>query len=475
MVPNPRAAFNTRPGRRGPPWTPWHNAAIPSHTKLKEMSLRRTFLGAVALAFVALVSGCKVSTINYFPPHPASVRVLNLMTDSTTVSVQVAGNAAYTNVAPETATGYQSFDNQTTSFAVFLNGSSTSSISFSVPLAGEQPYTLVVFGTIANPQATLLSEVANAPTNGNIQLSVFNAAINNAAVDIYVTAPGADITQLNPNYTYVALNGSSLNLAFAPGTYQIQVTQQGTKTVIFDSGGTALQPNIALALILYSRGSATLVNTAVLQSQGPTGFLTNIFARLKGVNAGDPAIGPVNELLGTLAVNTNIAYGTASNYYQGPAGNTTVNFEASATPGAIIASVPATLTAARDYSAFIVGSAGAQQAYLLQDMNNPPTSGGTVRLRFVNAMAGANPVNVSVAGTNQATAVAFPTASPYAQVTSAAAVPITFTDTATGATILAITPDLNVAQPGFATIPLTMTFYLVGSPSAPAVIITQDQ
>ncbi|MFO1396790.1 MAG: DUF4397 domain-containing protein [Burkholderiales bacterium] len=439
------------------------------------MSLRRTFLGAVALAFVALVSGCKISTINYFPPHPATVRVLNLMTDGSTVSVQVGGNTMYSNVAAESATDYQSFDNQTTSFGVFLNGGSTSSISFSVPLAGEQPYTLVVFGTAANPSATLLSEVANALTNGNIQVSVFNAAINISSVDIYVTAPGADITQLNPNYTFVSFNGSSLNLAFAPGTYQIQVTQQGTKTVIFDSGGTVLQPNIALALILYSRGSATLVNTAVLQSKGPTGFLTNIFARLKGVNAGDPAVGPVNQLLGTLAVNTNIAYGTTSNYYKGPAGNTTINFEASATPGAVIASVPGTLVAANDYSAFVVGSAGAQQAYLLRDVNNPPTATGTVRLRFVNAMKGSNPVNVSVAGTTQATAVAFPTASAYAQVTSAAAVPITFTDTATGATILAITPDLNVAQSGFTTIPLTLTLYLIGSPSAPAVIITQDQ
>lgn len=71
------------------------------------MSLRRTFLGAVALAFVALVSGCKISTINYFPPHPATVRVLNLMTDGSTVSVQVGGNTMYSNVAAESATDYQ--------------------------------------------------------------------------------------------------------------------------------------------------------------------------------------------------------------------------------------------------------------------------------------------------------------------------------------------------------------------------------
>jgi hypothetical protein len=303
---------------------------------------------------------------------------------------------------------------------------------------------------------------------------VFNAAISNNLFDIYVTAPGADITQLNPNYGAVNFNGASLNLAFTPGTYQIQVTLQGTKTVIFDSGGTALQPNIALSMILYSRGSATLVNAAILQSQGPATFMNNIFARLKGVNAGDPSVGPVNQLLGTLAVNTNIAYGSASAYYQGPAGNTTINYEASATPGANLASVPGSLTPATDFSSFLVGTAGAQQAYLLQDMNVLPQS-GQVRLRFVNAIPGGNPVNITVAGVALVTALPFPTASQYVIANSAAAVPITFVDSVTGATILAITPDLNVAQSGFTTIPQTITFYLTGPAAAPGASLTQDQ
>ena len=54
---------------------------------------------------------------------------------------------------------------------------------------------------------TMLSEVGNAPTNGNIQLSVFNAAINHGWVDIYVTPPGVDITMVNPNFGSV-LNGT---------------------------------------------------------------------------------------------------------------------------------------------------------------------------------------------------------------------------------------------------------------------------
>ena len=224
------------------------------------MSLRRRLLILVPLALLVGAGGCKVNTINYFPPHPASVRVINLLPEATAIDVQVGGATAFTGVTFQSLTGYQNYDNQTTSFAVNVTGSTSPLLTFSFPLAGEQPYTLVVFGTLANPSATLMAEVASAPTNGNIQLAMFNAAINMSAMDVYVTAPGADITNLNPNYTYVAYNGASLNLAFAPGTYQIRVAQQGTKTVVYDSGGTVLTPNIALTAIMYTKGSGVLVN-----------------------------------------------------------------------------------------------------------------------------------------------------------------------------------------------------------------------
>ncbi len=283
------------------------------------MSIRRKLLLALPLATLLIVAGCKVNTINYFPPHPANVRVMNLMPGTPGIDVKVAGNPAFSGVQFETATGYQSFDNVTTTFTVSLTGSTTALSTFTYPLAGEQPYTLILYGSPSNASATLLAEVANPPTNGNIQVSVFNAAINNAGVDIYVTAPGADLSTLNPSYYSVGYNGASLNLAFAPGTYEIRITEQGTKTVIYDSGGSELTPNIALAMVAYSRGSGSLVNVAVLQSQGPAGLLNTIFASIKGLNNA-PVVGPVNQLLNTDPANLNIPFAATSAYFIGPAG-----------------------------------------------------------------------------------------------------------------------------------------------------------
>ena len=428
------------------------------------MSLRRKLLFVIPLAIALAIAGCKVSTINYFPPHPAQVRVLNLMPDAPSVDVTINGAVAFTNVAFEQSTGYQNYDNQTTTISVNLTGSTATLAAFTYPLAGEQPYTVLLFGSTLSPQITMVAEVASAPTNGNIQLSVFNAAQNNATVDIYVTAPGADISGLNPNYFGVTFGGSTFNLAFPPGTYQVQMTQNGTKSVIYDSGGSALTPNVALSLIPYMRGSGTLVNAAVLQSRGPIGLLPSIFARIKAVNAA-PNAGPVNQLISTFPVNFNVNFASASAYTVIPQGATTVNFEASATPGATIASTPATIGPATDVSTFIAGLPGSQQAYVLNDVNLPLSTGAD-RLRFVNASWNSNPVNVAVNGTQLASNIAFPNASAYVQ-TAAATVTITFTDAVTGAVVA--TQD-NIVL----TANQTSSVYLIGPAGAQGILVTQD-
>ncbi|MCC7326249.1 MAG: DUF4397 domain-containing protein [Burkholderiales bacterium] len=427
------------------------------------MLLRRTLLVTIALAFTLVVSGCKINSINSFPPHPASIRVINLMPDAPSLDVQVAGTPAFTGVAYESWTGVQSFDNVTTSFSVNLTGSSSTLISFSYPLAGEQPYVLVLYGTTAYPRASLLAEVAEPPTNGNIQLSVFNGSINSTGFDVYVTAPGVDISTLSPNFYNVTYGGITLNLALPPGTYQVRATTQGTKTVIYDSGGSAQTPNIALLYIYYSRGSGTLLNAAVLQSQGPGQLVNTLFARIKAMN-GALAVGSVNQQLESIPANLDIGFGTASSYFLGPQGDLNVNYEATATPGATLAAVNATLPVATDSSSFIAGPPGAQQAFVLADDNLPPTPGNT-RLRIVNTAWNSNPVNVTFGTSEVATALAYPNASAYAQVAIGTAT-ITFTDATTGEVVATIP---NVALTGG-----TATAYLYGQSGGLAGVFTQD-
>ena len=428
------------------------------------MSLRRTLLLVIPFALALAVAGCKVNSINYFPPHPAQVRVINLMPDVPAIDVQVNGTPAFSNVAFETASGYLSYDNASTTFSVSVSGSGQFLSSFSYPLAGEQPYTLIMYGTSTNPSLTMLAEVGDPPNNGSFQVSGFNAAQNNGFVDIYVTAPGADISVLNPSFFNVLVGSPTLILQLPPGTYQVQVTPGNTKTVIYDSGGTNLTPNIALTLVTYTRGSSTLVNVAVLQSKSSTGLMNSIFARVKAVN-GASGVGPVNQLIASIAENFNVNYASASGYSLIPQGPTTVTFEPSGMPGATIASAPATFPPATDATAVVTGFPGSQQVFVLNDLNVLP-QGGNDRLRFVNASWNSNPVNATVSGAQFAANLAYGQASGYAQV-AAGTVNITFTDAATGA-LLALQDGVVL------TANQTSSVYLVGPAGAQAILVTQD-
>jgi hypothetical protein len=415
------------------------------------------------LAIVLVLAGCKVNSINYFPPHPANVRVVNVLPDVGPVNVQIDGNPAYTAVAPQTATGYQSYENKVTTITVTVPGSTTNLLQFTYSLAGEQTYTLVLSGAANAPVATLLQETTS-DNGGNLQVNIANTAVTASVVDVYVTAPGADITTMNPNFGGLAYNGNSLIQTLPAGVYQVRVTPSGSKGIIYDSGPQSFAATGALTILIYSRGSGDLVTAAFLQSQGSVSFVDGNTTRLKVVNAA-AATGNVDQLLGTTVVASNIAYGTASGYNEIPPGAQAINFQATTTPGAVIASTTATLVPSADQSVFITGTPGASQAYVLADMNVPPKN-GNVRVRFVNTSTDAGPLDVLVNGAVQFPGVALPTASPYLEIVGGTYA-LTFNSSTTALPVLALPAVVLTSGQ-------VITVYVTGPANQLTGLVTQD-
>ncbi len=426
------------------------------------MSLRRAFFVAVSLWLTLVVAGCKVNSINYFPPHPANVRVVNLIAAAPAIDVAIGGNVAFGGVAFQSLTAYQSYDNQVTSFSVSFTGATTPLMQFSYSLAGNQSYTLVLTGSSTQPVATLLADLSS--TNNNVLLIPFNGAINTSSVDIYVTTPGADITTLAPNFGGLQYNAQSRNAAFAAGTYQIRVTPNAQKSVLYDSGPIALDGNAGYGVVLYSSGSGALVNVALLKGQGPSTISGNRASRIKVLSAA-PGTAAVSMLLDGSQIVASLGYGGVSTYNEVPAGSATVSFQASATPGATIAAVATTLVTGGDHTAFVSGVPGAQKAYVLRDLNVPPLAGNS-RLRFVNASSDAGPVNVLVNGVAQASGLAAGTASAYVEVVGGT-VAIVFNDATTGLPVVSLPSVVLTAGQ-------TSTVYVIGPAAALSGVVTQD-
>ena len=430
---------------------------------------------AVLLALPLVLVGCKINTINYFPPKPAHIRVVNVL--GTTIPINVAANGvtAWTNLGFEAMTGYQDFDNVDTKIAVTLTGFTSTLVEQSFPLTGDQSYTLVVFGTPTAPSLGIISDVPTVPPSGKFELSVFAAApVGNGIavglypVDIYFTTPGQSIDTISPILSNVNYsNRYIVNENFSEGVYQLRMTTFNTntnlKSVVYDSGPITFAGGTATDLIVYSRGSTILPNVMLNDSDGAglQRIANNLLARIKVVN-GAFQNGNVNLLLNGARIVSDLAYNTASSYSIIPAGAATVSFEASATPGATIASLSNTFLGATDQTVFVAGFAGSTTAVALKDNNFPPASSATA-IRYVNASPDAGTLDAFANDVLQAPLIATYTGSDPVLI-AANTYTVTFKDHVAGLPVLAL-PSL-----GFNPLQ-NYSIYIIGSAASPGSLV----
>lgn len=100
---------------------------------------------------------------------------------------------------------------------------------------------------IALPDTGSVTEVAliadpynKSIASDNARVRVFNAAFNAASLDVYLTAPGADLATATPNFSAVGyktalpVSGSD-SIQLEGSNYQLRMTTAGTKTVVFNA------------------------------------------------------------------------------------------------------------------------------------------------------------------------------------------------------------------------------------------------
>jgi len=427
--------------------------------------MRRNWLLSVPFVLALVLAGCKIDSINYFPPRPAQVRVINLLPGIPSLDVTVGSTKLWSNLTFQSWTGYQTLDNVVQQVTVTISGSTTPLLQSSFGLAGEQPYTLTISGTPTQPVMNLLQEVATPPSNGSILVSAFNAASNAASIDIYAVPPGANIANIAPNFFGLGYNGATFNVSLSPGTYQFIATLSATKTVIYDSSPITLQSNSGVYFVPYSAGSSLLVNAALLQSKGAANLQNSRLAQVKMLHAA-PQTGAVDLLQNGVSVIANETYSGFGGYVAVPAGAAQVmSFVDTGTTTPALAAVTATLAPATDQTFVMTGFPAALQAVYLSDLN-VVAAGGTARVRFINAAPNAGPMDIAVTSTSVVTGLASPTASPYISVNQNT-VTFTFTDSTTGATLLTL-PNIVLTSPQ------TYSIYVIGTAGALTGVVTRD-
>lgn len=108
---------------------------------------------------------------------------------------------------------------------------------------GEE-YTVLATGTLATFELLPLVDENNRRLATDGLVRIVHASPAAGTVDIYVTAPGADITDLDPTFARVAFRAETGYVPIAPGEYDVTVTPEGTKdaaigpaTISVEGGG----------------------------------------------------------------------------------------------------------------------------------------------------------------------------------------------------------------------------------------------
>lgn len=154
-----------------------------------------------------------------------------------------ADDASTTNVAYKGFSSYHGTTFGTNSLVLRPAASSTTDLSSAtIDAQRGRKYTAVaVPDSVIGAQLLMIDDPFEKPIgNDQARIRWVNASSNANAVDVYVTAPAADITSLSPNFSSLqyrtALPASGNNATqFTDGTYQVRITSTGSKTVIFNN------------------------------------------------------------------------------------------------------------------------------------------------------------------------------------------------------------------------------------------------
>lgn len=433
------------------------------------MRTQRILLAVLCLVSIAL-TGCSKSGNG--GSGNAQMRVLNAFPEATALNVAVDTKIVATALAFPGLTQYTEIDAGTPTFTVSVTGAPTTLVNSATVVAGGSNYTYLVFGPLTAVGTLLVNDSFSDPGNGFFSVRVINAAAGPGSVDVYLTAPGADLTTTSPT---VANVGYALATAFTSvpvgASFEIRITPSGSKDVIYDTAPRSFAEHSATNIVVFGKGSGKLVNVAVLNNDGGgTGVIAdNLLAQYKVVNASQ-VVSPLNVFVDTILQLSNVPYTGVSNYQRTTAGTHNMRIEATSTPGATLLALSPNLAAATDTSFALTGPAGALRALVLNDDNLPPPS-GTAGVRLVNTSVDVASFDVFVNFSKQVSGLAVNTASGYINLTAAAATgtvyEFDFNLSGTTTALLKLTNVGLIAGHKY-------TIYVAGPSGALQGIVTQD-
>jgi uncharacterized surface protein with fasciclin (FAS1) repeats len=180
------------------------------------------------------------------PPAAPRVRAVHASSDAPAVNILVDNQVAFSGANFRDATPFAKVAAGNRNIKVNVAANGATAINADLELMDGTDYTVLAINKVANIGPLVLNDTADGngkPKNGKTKVRLIHAAAEPAAatVDVYITAPHANLHNSNPTIKGFAYKGNSKFLEVAAGHYQVRITLPNTKTVVIDTGALNLE------------------------------------------------------------------------------------------------------------------------------------------------------------------------------------------------------------------------------------------
>jgi len=255
----------------------------------------------------------------------AMVQVVHASPDAPKVNLIFDGGSIADGVDYKQATGLIEIDageHTAEVKAILADGSTIDAFdAVTADFSADTIFSVLAVNNTAMIEPLILTRSDSEISSGNLRIQIVHAAPGAPMVDVYATAPGADLADSAPLVT--ASFKDSLDATEVPeGDYQIRITAAGdSSAVVFDSGTLALAAgtDLLLAAVENTGPGAQPVNLLAIDSMGATEILdtaTPAWLRVVHASADAPAVDVVvNDGFGAPLV-SNLAFGEFAGYVE---------------------------------------------------------------------------------------------------------------------------------------------------------------
>lgn len=189
------------------------------------------------------------------PDGQGRVRIVHAVSDGPEMDVLLDGAEVESDLAYLSATDYRDVPAGDLNVRLNLAGTTTTLMVSDLAVRDGGNHTLIASGTLADIERLVLQDDSTRPSVDLAKLRVVHVGPAAPALDIYATAPNADLASETPIIADLRFGETSDYLQMASGdVHHFRAAQAGTKSVVIDAGLNVLVGGDVVTIMVAEEG-----------------------------------------------------------------------------------------------------------------------------------------------------------------------------------------------------------------------------